>query len=90
VQPGDARIGLDETSGDQALLDALGRVEINIHRIPTSKNDIRGGQIGIAVVADAVDTTGLLIGDKISGTSVAPVREFSCCGFTATAIVKKH
>ncbi|MGB0092041.1 MAG: right-handed parallel beta-helix repeat-containing protein [Solirubrobacteraceae bacterium] len=54
----------------------------------TSGNSIRGGQIGIGVVADAVDTTGLLRGDRITGTSAAPIREIECCGFTATAIVK--
>lgn len=55
----------------------------------TSENEIRGGQIGIGVVADAVNTVGVLRGDEIRGTTVAPVREFECCGFTATAIVKK-
>ena len=55
----------------------------------TSENEIRGGQFGIGVVADAVDTVGVLRGDEIRGTTVAPVREFACCGFTATAIVKK-
>ena len=51
----------------------------------TSENDIGGGQIGIGVVAD---TVGVLHEDDIHGTTVAPVREFSCCGFKATAIVK--
>jgi parallel beta-helix repeat protein len=54
----------------------------------TSENTISGGQIGIGVVADAVDTVGVLRGDHITGTTVAPVREIQCCGFTATAIVK--
>jgi parallel beta-helix repeat protein len=54
----------------------------------TRENTITGGQVGIGVVADAVDTTGVLRGDEISGTTVAPVREIECCGFTATAIVK--
>jgi parallel beta-helix repeat protein len=56
----------------------------------TSENEITGGQIGIAVVADIVDTVGVLRGDKIRDTTVAPVREESCCGFTATAIVTNH
>ena len=56
----------------------------------TSENEITGGQIGIAVVADIVDTVGMLRGDKIRDTTVAPVREESCCGFTATAIVTNH
>jgi parallel beta-helix repeat protein len=54
----------------------------------TSENRISGGQTGIGVVADAVDTVGLLRGDHIAGTTIAPVREIECCGFTATAIVK--
>jgi parallel beta-helix repeat protein len=53
----------------------------------TDSNTITGGQTGIGVVADAVDTTGVLRGDIITGTSLAPVRELQCCGFTATAIV---
>ena len=55
----------------------------------TSENEIKGGQIGIGVVADFVNSVGVLRGDEIRGTTVAPVREFACCGFTATAIVKK-
>jgi len=54
----------------------------------TSANTVRGGQIGIGVVADFADTVGVLRGDHITGTTVAPVREIECCGFTATAIVK--
>jgi parallel beta-helix repeat protein len=54
----------------------------------TRDNTITGGETGIGVVADAVDTVGVLRGDHISGTTVAPVREIECCGFTATAIVK--
>jgi nitrous oxidase accessory protein NosD len=51
----------------------------------TRNNQISGGQIGIAVVADFVDTTATLRGDQISGTSVGPIRELECCGFHATA-----
>ena len=54
----------------------------------TRGNTISGGQVGIGVVADAVDTVGVLRGDSITGTTVAPVREIDCCGFTATAIIK--
>jgi nitrous oxidase accessory protein NosD len=54
----------------------------------TRANLIRGGQTGIGVVADAVDTTGVLRGDRIFGTSTDPVREIECCGFDATAIVR--
>jgi parallel beta-helix repeat protein len=54
----------------------------------THENTISGGQVGIGVVAGAADTVGVLRGDEIKGTSIAPVREFECCGFSATAIVK--
>jgi parallel beta-helix repeat protein len=53
-----------------------------------SQNRISGGQVGIGVVAGGADTVGVLRGDHITGTTVAPVREIQCCGFTATAIVK--
>lgn len=53
----------------------------------TEENEIRGGEVGIGVVADFVDTTAVLREDEIKKTSVAPVQELSCCGFTATAIV---
>jgi parallel beta-helix repeat protein len=54
----------------------------------TEQNTITGGEVGIGVVADAQDTVGVLRGDRIRQTSVAPVKEIACCGFTATAIVK--
>jgi parallel beta-helix repeat protein len=54
----------------------------------TRDNTITGGQIGIGVVAGGADTTGVLRGDDISGTTVAHVQEIECCGFTATAVVK--
>lgn len=54
----------------------------------TSQNKISGGQAGIGVVAGAANTVGVLRGDHIAGTTVAPVREIQCCGFSATAIVK--
>ncbi|MBP2055574.1 hypothetical protein J2Z21_008590 [Streptomyces griseochromogenes] len=54
----------------------------------TAHNVISGGQVGIGVIADAVDTTGILRHDRIRRTSVAPVREIQCCGFKATAVVK--
>lgn len=52
----------------------------------TSGNTITGGQVGIGVVADFVDTTAWLRGDHISGTTDADVREIQCCGYVATAI----
>ncbi len=54
----------------------------------TDDNTIRGGEVGIAVVADSQDTVGVLRGDKITRTSVATVQEIECCGFQATAIVE--
>ena len=59
--------------------------------IPVHANDCLTSGDGYfrAHLADAIDTVGVLRGDEIRGTTVAPVREFACCGFTATAIVKK-
>ncbi len=54
----------------------------------TSENTITGGEVGIGVVASGENTVGVLQGDQIRRTSVAPVREIECCGFTATAVVK--
>ena len=54
----------------------------------TDDNVIYGGRIGIGIVADFVDTTGVLEGDQISGTTVASVSHIDCCGVTATAIVR--
>ncbi len=52
----------------------------------TQSNTITGGQVGVGVVADFVDTTARLRGDRISGTSEDRVREIECCGVTASAI----
>ena len=49
---------------------------------------ISGGQVGVGVVADAVDTTGTLRKVAITGASVAPVKKISCCGFTAKAVIQ--
>lgn len=54
----------------------------------TEKNRISGGEVGIGVVADFVDTVAVSRHDRIKGTSVAPVQEIECCGVTATAIVE--
>jgi parallel beta-helix repeat protein len=54
----------------------------------TSQNRISGGEVGIGVVADAIDVTATLRGDRIRGTTVQQVQEISCCGFTATAVVQ--
>jgi len=53
----------------------------------TSNNRISGGEVGIGVVADFVDTVAVSRNDRIKRTSVTPVQEIECCGFTATAIV---
>lgn len=53
----------------------------------TSSHDkISGGNVGVAVVAIAVDTVGTLRHDKIAGAQT-PVQELSCCGVTAEAVV---
>jgi parallel beta-helix repeat protein len=54
----------------------------------TQQNTITGEAVGIGVIAATQDTVGVLRGDRIRQTSVAPVQEIACCGFTATAIVK--
>jgi parallel beta-helix repeat protein len=54
----------------------------------TRGNTISGGQVGIGVIADAVDTVGILRGDSITARTLAPVREIDCCGVTAAAVVK--
>jgi parallel beta-helix repeat protein len=53
----------------------------------TEQNKISGGEVGIGVVADFVDTVAVSRHDRIRRTSVAPVQELECCGFTATAVV---
>lgn len=54
----------------------------------TNQNNIKGGEVGIAVVADSQDTVGVLRGDKINQTSVMSIQEIDCCGFIATAIIE--
>ena len=53
----------------------------------TRQNTIAGSQFGIGVVAGSGRHRRRTRADHISGTTVAPVREIACCGFTATAIV---
>lgn len=53
-----------------------------------AENNIWGGEVGIGVIADAVDTVAVLRENEIKWTSVLPVKEISCCGFKATAIIK--
>jgi parallel beta-helix repeat protein len=48
-------------------------------------NTVTGGEVGIALVAQAVDTTAFLRDNRLRRTTVASVRELQCCGYTATA-----
>jgi hypothetical protein len=52
-----------------------------------SDDRIVGGRIGVGVIADSVNTVGTLRNEKISRTSVAPIKEISCCGFAAKAVI---
>lgn len=52
----------------------------------TSKNEISGGNIGIAAVALNTNAVATSWDDDISGTAAAAVQTFSCCGFTAEVI----
>ena len=54
------------------------------------RRGVRGGEVGIGVGADFIDTLAVLRGDDIRRTTVAPVQEIACCGFSATAIVERH
>jgi hypothetical protein len=49
---------------------------------------VSGGRVGVAVVADAVDTVATFRNEAISGASVAVVEELACCGFRAVALVQ--
>jgi hypothetical protein len=53
-----------------------------------SHDRISGGRVGVAVVADAVDTTGTLKHEAVDDTSGQRIQTIQCCGFTATAIVQ--
>jgi len=55
-----------------------------------SHNTVSGGSVGIAVIADRVNTIGTLQNNTISGTSARPIQEISSGGFTATANVTHH
>jgi parallel beta helix pectate lyase-like protein len=55
----------------------------------SSFDRIVGGQVGVGVIADFADTVGTLSHELIAGTSVSPIKEISCCGFTATAVSSK-
>ncbi|MGW1763989.1 right-handed parallel beta-helix repeat-containing protein [Streptomyces sp. NPDC002073] len=53
-----------------------------------TKDTIRGGTGGVAVVASAVNTTARLNRVRIGKTSGAAIQKFECCGFTATVTSK--
>jgi hypothetical protein len=55
-------------------------------RNQTAKNEISGGNVGVAAVAVNADAVATSRDDDISGMTVAPVQTFSCCGFTAEVI----
>ena len=55
-----------------------------------SNNRISGGGVGIAVVADSVNTIGTLQDNTIRGTSVTPVQEISSGEFTARANIARR
>jgi parallel beta-helix repeat protein len=82
VSPGCCRINGNTLDGNRwfgiVIQDGAGQASGNV---------IRGGQVGEAAVADFVDTTAVFRGDRITGTTVAPVREIDCCGVQATAVV---
>lgn len=50
-------------------------------------DDISGSEVGVAVVATAVDTVGTLRHEKIVKTGT-PIQTLSCCGVTAEAVVR--
>ena len=53
----------------------------------TVSNDlIVGGQVGVAAIADFVDTTATLKHERIFGASIARTQALECCGVHATII----
>jgi hypothetical protein len=72
---------------DNRIVDSLvSGVTIQDGSAEIGRNVIRGGPVGVAVVADAVDTVGTLRHVTIRGTSEAETKTIQCCGFTATVI----
>jgi parallel beta-helix repeat protein len=49
-----------------------------------SRNNITGGNVGIGVVADSIDTVATLRNNSITGTSVASVEGISTAGYSAS------
>jgi Helix-turn-helix domain len=55
--------------------------------ITVSHSSIEGGSIGVVVAADTVNTIGTIDHVGIEDISGSHVQTFTCCGFTATAVV---
>ena len=53
-----------------------------------TENAISGGEVGVGVVADFIDTIAVLAKDRIRDISVAPIKEISCCGVTTQVVIK--
>jgi parallel beta-helix repeat protein len=51
-----------------------------------SDDTIRGGAIGVGVIAITSNSTGTLHDERISGTTDANAKAIQCCGFTATVV----
>jgi hypothetical protein len=52
----------------------------------TSHDVIVGGPVGVAVVADALDSVGTFEKEAIFRQSIAQTQELECCGFNATVV----
>jgi parallel beta-helix repeat protein len=53
-----------------------------------SNDTIRGGAVGVGVIADTTNSIGTLHDEHIFGTSVANTKAIQCCGFTATVVTQ--
>src|SRR5262249_48862214 len=71
----DENIARDNSFFGIVVQDGTGRVE---------KNRVQGAAVGIAVVADAENSTAILRENSIHGTTVARTQTIQCCGFVAT------
>ena len=52
----------------------------------SSQDKITGGSVGVAAIADSVDTVARLVNDKVKNTDI-PYQELTCNDFTAKIIV---
>jgi hypothetical protein len=53
-----------------------------------SDDTIRGGAIGVGVIAITNNSVGTLHDEHISGTTDASTKAIQCCGFTATVVTQ--